>query len=318
MAYKIYIPQAVAREGEDYLLDRGYEIVRGDGTLKEELKRGIADCDAMLLRTAKVDREVLEAGTRLKIVARHGAGYDNIDYKAAEELGIWATFSPLTTGLSVAEFTISAMLSLAKKLDRMSRELRSGNFDYKFTHKGMDLAGKTLGIIGLGKIGLQVARRAALGLDMNILAFEARPEGKEFPDYIKLTDLNTLLETADVITVHVPGGPATAGMIGAEQFRRMKPSAYFINASRGGVMDEAAFADAVRNQEIAGAAIDVFSQEPPQMDDPLFSLENVLLTPHIASNTQECMARIALDAAQEIHLVLSGRSPRFPLNQPSI
>ena len=209
------------------------------------------------------------------------------------------------------------MLSLAKKLDPMSRELRSGNFDYKYTHKGMDLAGKTLGIIGLGKIGLQVARRAALGLDMNIIAYEARPEGKEIPDYIKLTDFSALLQTADVITIHVPGGPATRGMIGAEQFRLMKPSAYFINASRGGVMDEEAFADAMRNGEIAGAAIDVFEQEPPRMDNPLFSLENVLLTPHIASNTEECMTRIALDAAQEIHLVLSGQSPRFPLNQPS-
>ena len=316
MAYKVYIPQAVAREGEDYLLEKGYEIVRGDGISGEALKKGIADCDAMLLRTAKVDREVLEAGKHLKIVARHGAGYDNIDYKAAAELGIWATYSPFTTGLSVAEFTISAMLSLAKKLDIMSRELRAGNFDYKYTHKGMDLAGKTLGIVGLGKIGLQVARRAALGLDMNIVAYEARPESKEFPDYIRLTDLNTLLQTSDVVTVHVPGGPATRGMIGAEQFRLMKPTAYLINASRGGVMDEGAFVEAVKKGEIAGAAIDVFEQEPPRTDNPLFSLENVLLTPHIASNTEECMTRIALDAAREIHLVLSGQAPRFPLNRP--
>ncbi|MCD7906668.1 MAG: hydroxyacid dehydrogenase [Clostridium sp.] len=316
MAHKVYIPQAVAREGEDYLLEKGYEIVRGDGISREGLKKCIADCDAMLLRTARVDREVLEAGTHLKIVARHGAGYDNIDYKAAEELGIWVTYSPFTTGLSVAEFTVAAMLTLAKKLDVMGRELRAGNFDYKYTHKGMDLAGKTLGIIGLGKIGLQVARRAALGLDMNIIAYEARPEGKELPDYVKLTDLDTLLQTSDVVTIHVPGGPATKGMIGAEQFRRMKPSAYLINASRGGVMDEEAFAAAVRNGQIAGAAVDVFEQEPPRLDNPLFSLDNVLLTPHMASNTEECMTRIALDAATEIHLVLSGQAPRFPLNQP--
>ena len=162
---KIYIPEPIAEAGEKYLEFQGYEIFRGSGqTDRESLIRDIAECDAMILRTAKMDEEVLEDGKKLRIVARHGAGYDNLDVKAAKERGIITTYSPDTTALSVAEMTITLLLMLAKKVKRMETELRKDNFSYKFSHKGMDVSGKTLGIIGLGKSGkwLQKKQRSDL------------------------------------------------------------------------------------------------------------------------------------------------------------
>lgn len=310
MNEKIFIPQPAAPEGERYLEEKGYQIVRGSGkTDRESLKKDIADCDAMLLRSLKIDREILEAGRKLKIIARHGAGYDNLDYQAAKELGIWATYSPDTTSLSVAEFTIASILSAARRIEACSLELRKGNYQYKSANKGMDVTGKTLGIIGFGRIGRLVAKKAAYGLDMDILAYVPRPEGKEIPGYVRLADWEVLFRESDFICVHIPGGEGNRGIIGEREFSLMKEKAYLINVSRGGVMDEAAFCDAVKTGRIAGGVVDVFETEPPSPDNPMFELKNVILTPHMASNTEECMARIALDNAKDIDLVLSGREP---------
>lgn len=311
MKKKIFIPEPVAAAGENYLKEKGYQIVRGSGKFdKESLKKDIADCDAMLLSSLNIDREILEAGRKLVIVARHGAGYDNLDFRAAKELGIWATYSPDTTSISVAEFTIAAMLAFARKMEACSRELRKGNFQYKSANRGMEMAGKTLGIIGLGRIGRLVAKKAAYGLDMEILAYVPRPEGKEIPAYVRCVDWETLFGESDFISVHIPGGQKNRGLIGEKEFSIMKESACLVNVSRGGVMDEAAFCEAVKAGKIAGGVIDVFETEPPSSDNPLFALENVILTPHMASNTAECMAGIALDNAEDIHLALSGKKPR--------
>lgn len=314
MRKKIFIPQPVAFEGESYLIEMGYEIVRGSRRFdKESLKKDIKDCDAMLLRTIAIDEEILKAGKKLKIIARHGAGYDNLDWHSANRLGIQTTYSPDTTGPSVAEFTISSILALAKQIELFQKELRKGHFDCKYTYKGMDVAGKTLGIVGFGRIGSLTAKKAAQGLNMNILTFVPRPAGKSVPDYVKMVDWKTLFKESDFISIHVPGGEKNHHLIGKREFTYMKKTAYLINVSRGGVMDEDAFADAVRNGEIAGGAIDVFGMEPPEVNSSLFALDHVMLTPHIGSNTAECMARIALDAVEDIHLVLSGKQPRHPI-----
>lgn len=311
---KIYIPQPIAAAGEEYLRSKGYEIFRGSGRLdKESMTEEIRDCEAMILRTARADRELLEAGKKLKIVARHGAGYDNLDWEAAEELGIRATYSPDTTGLSVAEYTMAAILNLAKRMKESETLIRTGRFKEKFSMKGADVSGKTLGIAGLGKIGKEVARRAALGFDMKVIAYVPRPEGKEIPEYVEAVSWEELFEKSDYISLHVPGGEKNQGLVGAEEFARMKQSAYLIQVSRGGVMDEAAFADAVKKGQIAGGAVDVFTTEPPKEENPLLGLESVILTPHIGSNTEECMDRIALDVAEDVHLVFSGKEPRHPI-----
>ena len=313
---KIYIPEPIAEAGEKYLEFQGYEIFRGSGqTDKESLIRDIAECDAMILRTAKMDEEVLENGKKLRIVARHGAGYDNLDVKAAKKRGIITTYSPDTTALSVAEMTITLLLMLAKKVKRMETELRKDNFSYKFSHKGMDVSGKTLGIIGLGKIGKMVAKKAAIGLDMKVISYIPRPEGKEIPEYVKAVPLEQLLKESDFISLHVPGGAKNQNLIGKKELEQMKESAFLLNLSRGGVVNESEFAEAVRKKQIAGGALDVFAKEPPEITDDIFKLENVILTPHIGSNTEECMERIAMDVAKDVDLVLSGEDPRHPIRQ---
>lgn len=314
MAYKVYIPQPIAPAGEEYLLKKGCEIFRGSGrTDKESMIADIADCDAMIQRMAKVNREILEAGKKLKIVARHGAGYDNLDCRTARDLGIVTTYSPDTTAASVAEYTIAVLLSLAKKLNRSEQALRSGDFAAKFSDKGADVAGKTLGVIGFGRIGRAAAKKAAFGLDMKILTFLPRPEGKEIPEYVETADWDQVFERSDYISVHVPGTAENMNLIGRREFEKMKKTACLIQVSRGGVMDEAAFAEAVKTGQIAGGVVDVFAQEPPDPAGELFGIDNVILTPHIGSNTNECMDRIALDVAEDVYQVLSGGKPAHPI-----
>ena len=200
-------------------------------------------------------------------------------------------------------------------MKRMETELRKDNFSYKFSHKGMDVSGKTLGIIGLGKIGKMVAKKAAIGLDMKVISYIPRPEGKEIPEYVKAVPLEQLLKESDFISLHVPGGAKNQNLIGKKELEQMKESAFLLNLSRGGVVNESEFAEAVRKKQIAGGALDVFAKEPPEITDDIFKLENVILTPHIGSNTEECMERIAMDVAKDVDLVLSGEDPRHPIRQ---
>lgn len=164
-------------------------------------------------------------------------------------------------------------------------------------------------------IGKEVARKAALGLDMRVISYVPRPEGKDIPEYIEIVSWEELLQTSDYISLHVPGGEKNQGIISKKEFAMMKKSASLIQVSRGGVVDEEALAEAIRNSQIRGAAVDVFSEEPPQKDNPLLKLEQVILTPHIGSNTVECMDRIALDVAEDVHLVLSGENPKHPIKR---
>ena len=207
------------------------------------------------------------------------------------------------------------ILNLAKRLKESEELVRNGDFQKKFSLKGTDVAGKTLGIIGLGKIGKEVARKAALGLDMRVISYVPRPEGKDIPEYIEIVSLEELLQTSDYISLHVPGGEKNQGIISKKEFAMMKKSASLIQVSRGGVVDEEALAEAITNSHIRCAAVDVFSEEPPKKDNPLLKLEQVILTPHIGSNTVECMDRIALDVAEDVHLVLSGENPKHPIKR---
>ncbi len=314
MTNKIFIPQPIAIEGEKFLISKGYSIFRGSGnTDKESLKKDIEDADAFILRTIKVDKEILEAGLRLKVVARHGAGYDNLDSVACKNLGIVPTYSPFSTGLSVAEFTITSILSLAKNIKTFERELKNDNFDYKFFNKGIDVSGKTLGIIGFGNIGKLVAKKAYYGLDMKIIAYIKPNTRVDIPEYVEVVAWDELFNRSDFVTIHVPGGKENENIIGIEEFTKMKKSAFLINASRGKIMNEDDFVFAIKNKEISGASIDVFAEEPPDVSSEMFSLENVILTPHIGSNTNECMVRIAMDCATDVHRVLSGEDPLYPI-----
>jgi len=313
---KVYIPQGITREGVDYLLEQGYELKFGDNPTEETFMKEVADCDAVLLRTAKCPEKVLAAGKQLKIVARHGVGYDNVDVAAAARLGIWVTNTPNALADSVAEYTLGAMLMAAKNIRECSREMHLGNYGYKNTHKGMDLFGKTLGIIGFGRIGRAVAKKAHFGLDMKILAYSRSLKQDAVPDYVTVCPMEQLLERADVVSLHVPGGEGNQNLLGEPELARMKSHAILVNASRGGVVNEEALDKALREGKLSRAVMDVQSQEPPAQDYLLFTNERCILTPHMASNTEECMARMALHAAWQIHKVLSGDKPDWPVNDP--
>ena len=313
---KVYIPQAVAEEGVAFLLQQGYEIVHGNHPTPEDFVREVADCDAVLLRTLVCSAPLLEAGKKLRIVARHGVGYDNIDTAAAEKLGIWVTNTPQALSDSVAEYTLAAILAAAKKIPQCSRALYAGEYFYKNSHKGMDLSGRSLGIVGFGRIGRALAKKAHFGLDMRILAYSRTLQQEQVPDYVTVCDLDTLLAQSDVVTLHIPGGAANRNLFGAESFARMKDGAVLVNVARGEVVDEKALLQALDSGKLSFAVLDVQQSEPPQAEDPLLKREDVLLTPHMASNTEECMARMAVHAAWQIHKVLSGETPDWPVNHP--
>lgn len=316
MAYKVLIPQDIAVQGKDYLLERGYEIKMGSGAREEDLIRDVVDCDAVLLRTAPVTKAVLEASANLKIVARHGAGYNNVDLVAAEKLGIWVTNAPDSTTNSVAEFTIGAVIASAKRTFLLNSKLKEGNFFYKNDHKGTDLIGKTLAVVGFGRIGREVARKASLALDMKVIAYDPYTKIETVPDYVTMVDWEQAFSTADFVTLHMPLTNGSQGAVGAAEFDMMKETAYFINCARGEVVLEEKMIEAVKEKKIAGVFTDVFQQEPPSADNPLLTMDQVIVTPHMASNTEECMSCMAVQAASQIDLVLKGSVPQWPVNQP--
>lgn len=296
------------------MLEQGYEIREAEDLSEETLCRQVVGCDAILARTAKISRRVLEAGTRLKIVARHGVGVDNIDLEAATELGIQVTNTPLANVETVAEHTIGLILALSHGIVLQDGELRRGNFQIRDRQPGIDVAGKALGLLGLGNIGLLVARKAALGLDMKVLAFVRTP--RPVPEWIELVeDREALFRRADFLSLHVPATTETYHAVGRRELEWMKPTAYLVNTARGDVVDEAALIEALENGLIAGAALDTFEQEPPDPANPLFRLSNVVVTPHSAALTVEAMDRMAIQAGQEIQRVLNGEEPKWAVNR---
>ena len=316
MAYKVLIPQDIAVEGKQALIDAGFEIKMGSGASEEDVIRDVDDCDAILLRTAPVTRKVLQAGKKLKIVARHGAGYNNVDLETADELGIWVTNAPDSTTNSVAEFAIGAIIAAAKRTFLMNQVIKVGDFFYKNNHKGIDLKGKTLSVIGFGRIGRELAKKAYYGLEMNILAYDPYAKPESIPSYVTLVGWETAFSQADVVSLHMPLTKENHGFIGEKEFRMMKKSAYFVNCARGEVVNEPALIQAMKDDEIAGVFTDVFNQEPPSADNPLLQMENVSVTPHMASNTEECMKLMATQAASQIIKVLNGEQPDWPVNHP--
>lgn len=318
MSYRILIPQAVAKEGIELLKSYGFEIKNGSGAKEEDLIKDVVDCDAILLRTAPCTEAVLKAGKNLKIIARHGAGYNNVDLQAAARLGIWVTNAPDSTTNTVAEFVLGAILVISKKIFLMNRKMKEGDFFFKNTHKGMDLTGKKLGIVGFGRIGRKVAQKAFYGLGMEIFAYDPYLKEEDYPDYATICSWENIFKEADIITLHMPLVKENIRCVGMKEFSNMKESAYLINCARGEVINEEELILALNEKLIAGAFLDVFEEEPPKNDNPLLSMNNVITTPHMASNTEECMILMAVQAASEIIKVLSNEKPSWPVNNPLI
>lgn len=318
MAYRVLIPQDISEGGKKFLRDRGYEIKMGSGISLEQILADVADCDAILARTAQFPRKVFEAGRKVRVIGRHGVGVDNIDVAACTELGVWVTYAPESNANSVAEHTIGFVVACAHNLVRCDREFRAGNFEIRNQLMGVDLEGKTIGIVGLGRIGRMVARKCLLGLGMKVIGYDPFVSSlPDLPEVVVVKELDRLLADSDFVSLHLPSSKETRGIIGARELSLMKPTAYFINAARGELVVEADLIRVLKERKIAGAALDVFEKEPPGKDNPLMALDNVTLSPHNAALTREAALRMAVHAAMGIDDVLSGRTPKWPVNKPA-
>ncbi|MDF2960079.1 MAG: D-3-phosphoglycerate dehydrogenase [Paenibacillus sp.] len=274
------------------------------------------DADAILVRTATVDRELIAKAPKCKIIARHGAGVDNIDLKAAAERGIYVCNTPYANSNSVAEHTVGMMISLSHQIMKGDHALRQGNFEARNVYIGTELQGKTLGIIGLGNIGKRVARKCALGMEMNVIAFDSFLKDGPGLDYVRMVDsLDTILAESDFVSLHIPYMPEFHNLIDRQALSLMKPGAFLINCARGGLVDEQALYDALTEGRLAGAGLDVFEQEPPTGPHPLWKLDNVIVTPHMSAHTEDAMIAMAVGAAEEIVRVLRSEQPVYCVNK---
>lgn len=318
MSFKVLVTPLANQAGRDYLTERGYEIKIASGTTEDDIIKDIQDCDAALITTADYSDRVLEKAKKLKVVARHGVGLTCIDVEKATELGIWVTITALANANTVAEHTIYFILSLARRGSYIEKAFKNGDFDIRYNIFGMDLEGKTLGLVGIGRIGNLVAKKAS-ALGMKVIGYDPYVNKEKKIDEMTLVDcIDDIFKSADFISLHLPGSNETKGMINMEYFNKMKPTAYLINCSRGINVNEKDLIKALQNNIIAGAALDVFEQEPPEKDNPLFSLDNVILTPHNAGISSESSVRMAVHAAMEIDRVLTGNKPQWPVNDPKL
>lgn len=315
MSFKILITEDINKVGKDYLKKCEYEIKMASGISEEILIKEVEDCDAILVRMANITEKVIRAGAKLKVISKFGVGVDNIDVNTATKLNIQVTNSRESNKNTVAEYTLGLIIALAKNFFLYDRELRKGNFEIR-NNFGMDLDGKVLGIVGAGSIGRLVALKASRGFGMKVIEFKRHIDGSETIEGIEITDnLDYVLENSDFVSLHVPLTESTGNMIGKRELSLMKPEAFLINTARGEVVDSNALLEALLQKRIAGAAVDVFEGEVPSKDNPLFKLDNVIVSPHTAAHTKEAMERMSLHPAIGIHEVLSGKEVSWPVNK---
>ncbi len=282
-----------------------FEIRHCDGADRAQLLPALAEADAVLVRSAtKVDAEALAAAGRLKVVARAGVGLDNVDVRAATQAGVMVVNAPTSNIVSAAELAVALMLAAARHVSPAHAALRTGEWKRsKFT--GIELYEKTVGIVGLGRIGVLVAQRLS-AFGMNVIAYDPYVQaGRAAQMGVRLVDLDTLVEESDFMSVHLPKTAETVGLIGADQLARAKPSLVLVNAARGGIVDEIALHDALKTGRIAAAGLDVFTTEPCT-DSPLFELDNVVATPHLGASTEEAQEKAGIAVARSVRLALAG------------
>jgi D-3-phosphoglycerate dehydrogenase len=312
---KILMSQPIHEEGMKYITSRGYEARVAPDFTEATLIKEVADAAGFLVRTAEIPASVINAGKVLKVIARHGVGYDSIDMKAATARKIPVCITPRANALSVAEHVLALMLALAKRIIPFDAATRKNEWEIRNSYSAFDLDGKTLGIIGMGRIGMLVCQKAQAAFNMTVLAYDSLvPKEAMEKAGAKVVAIPEILHASDFVTLHVPSTPETKGLIGAAQLKAMNRSAYLINCARGPIVDEGALVKALKDGTIAGAGLDVFDPEPPKADNPLFGLPNVILSPHSAGLTVECVIRMATHAAQAIIDVLEGRRPEGVVN----
>ncbi|MCG2734810.1 MAG: phosphoglycerate dehydrogenase [Candidatus Methanoperedenaceae archaeon] len=308
----------------DPIADQGIEILKNDvdvdiatGLEPSELIKRIGNYEALIVRSeTQVTKEVINAGKKLKIIGRAGVGVDNIDVNAATERGIIVVNAPEGNTISAAEHTIAMMMSMSRNIPQANASLKSKKWDRK-KFMGVEVRGKMLGVVGLGRIGSEVAKRA-LGMEMIILAYDPFISAERAKDLgVELTTVEDIVRRADYITVHTPLTKETKDLISTKEFAIMKRGVRLINCARGGIINEEALAKAVKDGIVGGAAIDVFTKEPP-FENPLIELDQVIMTPHLGASTEEAQINVAVTVAEQIVNALKGLPVKNAINMPYV
>jgi D-3-phosphoglycerate dehydrogenase / 2-oxoglutarate reductase len=312
---KVLITEKLAESAVE-LLREEFEVDVLLGLSPEELLERIGDYDGLIVRSAtKVTAEVIERAENLEAIGRAGIGVDNIDVEAATKRGILVANAPASNTVAAAEHTLALMLAAARRIPAADTSLRGGEWN-RSAFKGVEVSEKTLGLVGLGHVGTIVAR-GAVGMGMRVLAYDpyVSEDRMRSMNVESAESLDEIFEHSDFVSLHVPRTQQTAGMVDAGALEKMKPTAYLINVARGGIVDETALYNALKEGTIAGAALDVF-QEEPTTDSPLFALPNVVVTPHLGASTAEAQDRAGVTAAEQVASALRGAVPMHAINAP--
>jgi D-3-phosphoglycerate dehydrogenase len=312
----VLLPEPIEEEALALLEARGLKVLASPDKKPENVAALMPQADAVVLRTGiRMSAELIERGQRLATISRTGAGFDNVDLPAATHQGAIVTSSIGANTQTVAEHALALILALSKQLPFLDRETRAGNFQARYDYRPRDLRGSTLGVIGFGRIGREVARACASSLGMSVLVYDPYLQPQEQDrTWVSFCGLEDLLARADVLSIHVPFTDRTRGLLDAPRLARMKKGALIVNTSRGGLLDEQALARALESGQIGGAGIDVFDREPPEAGNPLLAAPAAILTPHAAALTRDCVVRMAVLAAQRVLDVLDGFLPENVAN----
>ncbi len=313
---KVLVSDPIAEQGIE-ILKNNFDVDIATGLEPSELIKRIGNYEALIVRSeTQVTKEVINAGKKLKIIGRAGVGVDNIDVNAATERGVIVVNAPEGNTISAAEHTIAMMMSMSRNIPQANASLKGKKWDRK-KFMGVEVRGKTLGVLGLGRIGSEVAKRA-LGMEMIILAYDPFISAERAKDLgVELTTVEDIVRRADYITVHTPLTKETKDLISTKEFAIMKKSVRLINCARGGIINEAALAKAVKDGIVGGAAIDVFTKEPP-FENPLLELDRVIVTPHLGASTEEAQINVAVTVAEQIVNALKGLPVKNAINMPYV
>ena len=316
MGWKILLPQEIMSEGRKLLEDAGHELIMGRGFETEDVLEDMKKYqpDAMIVRITPITREVIEANPNLKVIVRHGAGFDTVDLKACEDNNVKTLYAPVANSTSVAETALLLMFETSRNVTVLHKTWVNEFYKAKLKVRKNTLNGKTLGLIGCGNIGSRVAVRA-LALEMNVLAYDPYKPAKDFPDGVEVVrDLNRIFKECDYVSLHAPATPVTRNMVNKETLAMMKPTAILINTARGALVVEEDLYEACKNGVITAAGLDAIRQEPVDPKNPLLTLDNVIIYPHIGGNTAEAAHRASYFSAMGIQEVYEGKEPTWPIN----
>lgn len=308
---KILLTEKIDQKGMDILGELG-EVKVAQAYDTQSIIREGQGTEAILIRVAKITKEVIDAIPTLRIVAKHGVGVDNIDVEECTKRGIMVVNAPESNANAVAEHTIALIFALSKKMVLMDKLMRNGGFAQRNLYSNVELSGRTLGLIGLGNIAGRIAQKLSV-LGMNVIAYD--PYVAQSDKAEMRSTMDDILREADFVSLHIPLTEKTQNSIGAAQFALMKPTAFFVDVSRGGIVNHTDLCHVLKNKAIAGAGLDVYPTEPPADDDPLWGLPNVVLSPHNAALTEEALVSMAVDSATGIAEYARGEIPKWLVNR---